>query len=380
LLSLDREKISQALSISLTQPEFALHPGMFSPETKVLSAGASVVEGMRAGYLAAEGMTGAKDILEHQAGFFSQFTLHRKAPKPFVQLGDAWVTEALSFKRYSSCAYASGTVHAVRSILERGPVESQAIREIEIATTAPAMIMEQLSVPHHRDLYTPVNVQFSLARSALMALRYGDIRGYHYSRENFAQAVPFIRTLASKTRVVHDWHLTLQLLRGIDDALVGGGAEHSAGMVEFYRASKEFKRIFGHTQSLQIKDVPKLLALSAADKKYFLGRFMQGFMSRLSGRTGQASFGDFSKLSWRMASRVTIRLRSGERLEATSIIPPGMAGDPNRRKIVEEKIVVEGSGVIGKVNALTLYGKVMNLEKIPVRAIISLSLGDNVVT
>ena len=120
-----------------------------------------------------------------------------------------------------------------------------------------------------------------------MALRYGDIRGEHYAAENFARAVPFIRRLAPNTRVIHDWHLTLQLLRGIDDGLVGGGSENSAGMVEFYRATREFKKKFGRTQSIQLKDVPHLLALSGSDKKYFLGRFLKGFRSKLASGPGK---------------------------------------------------------------------------------------------
>jgi 2-methylcitrate dehydratase PrpD len=377
LLSLNREKTAQALSIALSQPEYALHPAMFSPETKVLSAASSVVEGVRAGFLADEGMKGAKDILEHRAGFFSQFTLHRKPPEPFVQLGDAWVTEAISFKRYSSCAYAAGTVHAVRSILEQEQIDPDTIKDIEIATTAPAIILEQLAEPHYQGQYTPVNVQFSIARSALMALHYGDIRGYHYSQRNFARAIPFIQMLAPKTRVVHDWYLTLQLLRGIDDGLIAGGSESSAGMVEFYRASREYKKKFGRTQSIHFKDIPKLLALSGPDKRYFIGRFMRGFKSKIvAGQKGRP-FGDFSKLSWRMASRVVIHLKTGAFLESTSIIPPGMAGDPNRMQVVKEKLAMEGSAVIGKINAQALYKNIVNLENCSVRKIISATVNKN---
>ncbi len=372
LLSLNREKTTQALCIALTQPEYALHPGMFSPETKVLSAASSVVEGVRAGFLAAEGLDAARDILEHRAGFFRQFTLHRTCPEPFVQLGAAWVTEALAFKRYSSCAYAAGTVDAVRSILTHDQVDPETIREIEIATTAPALILERLAEPHARERFTPVNVQFSIARSALMALRYGDVRGQHYSEKNFPRAIPFIQRLSSKIRLVHDWHLTLQLLRGIDDGLVGGGSEKSAGMVEFYRASREFKRKFGHTQSLQFRDIPRLLALSSSDQKYFLGRFLKGFASRVGDGRREGPFGDFRKLSWRMASRVAIRLQSGALLEATSLIPPGMAGDPNRREVVRDKLTVEGTPVVGRKNALTLYRRIMDLEKVPISSIIAL--------
>jgi 2-methylcitrate dehydratase PrpD len=285
------------------------------------------------------------------------------------------VTEAIAFKRYSSCAYAAGAVDAVRCILAQEHFDLDAVRDIEVATTAPAMIMEQLAEPHYRDEFTPVNVQFSIARSVLMALYYGDIRGYHYSRENFACAVPFIRRLAPNTRLTHDWHLTLQLLHGIDDGLVGGGSEHSAGMVEFYRAAQEFKRKFGRTQSIQMRDIPKLLALSGPDKEYFLGRFLKGFISRIEVGKTEGPFGDFSKLSWRMASRVAIRLRSGARMEATTIVPPGMAGDPNRKEVVQEKLAYEGSSVIGKGNAEALYQRIMDLEHIPIREVVSSSVG-----
>ena len=107
LVGLDQAGMTAALSIAMTQPEQALHPGMFSPDTKVLSAGSSVVEGVRAAFLAAEGITAAGDILENAGGFYRQFTMQRTVANPFVQFGEAWCTHALSFKRYSACAYAS---------------------------------------------------------------------------------------------------------------------------------------------------------------------------------------------------------------------------------------------------------------------------------
>jgi len=273
LLSLNHEAFTRALAIALTQPEYPLHPGEFSPDTKIFSASPSVVEGIRAAFLAKEGISAARDILEHPAGLFRQFTFHIDVPAIFVQLGEAWVTQTLSFKRYSSCAYAVGAVDCVRSLLQTNHFTLDEIDSIRILATAPALILERLATPHDKGTLTPVNVQFSVARSVAMALHHSDLRGFHFTPESFQNAVPTIQSLCERIKVKQDWRLTIGLLKGLDEGLVGGGSKHSAGMLEFYKASRQFHRRFGSSKSLSFRDIPELISLPTQDRKYFVKRF-----------------------------------------------------------------------------------------------------------
>ena len=373
LLSLNQEKFTNALAIAMTQPEYPLHPGEFSPETKIFSASSSVVEGMRAAFLAMKGISAASDILEHQGGFYRQFTFHDSPPNAFLQFGDAWLTQTLAFKRYSSCAYANGAVDCVRLLSEEQPFELNEIETIKIFATAPTLILERLSTPHLNNELTPVNVQFSVARSVAMALLYGDLRGFHFTPDSFQKAIPTIQALSAKTEVKQDWELTIQLLRGLDDGLSEGGSKHSAGMLEFYKASRQFHKRFGSDRSLSLRDIPQLLTLPTDDRRYLVKRFLRGFQSKFSGEIAGGPFGDVSKLSWRMGSRIELKFKSGKVMSAEKIIPPGMAGDPNRAEMVKEKLVVEARPVIGERKAKQLLVNILHIEKRRIADVISLS-------
>lgn len=367
LLGLDARRLAHAMAIAMTQPENPLHPGMFSPETKALSAASSVVEGVRAAHLAAEGFTAALDILEHPAGFYRQFTMQQQTPSPFVQLGEAWSTHALSFKRYAACAYAAGAVDAARAIRADPAFDVMAVERIEVASSMPALIMERLAAPHEPGVLTPVNVQFSILRSVAYALWQGDIRGPSFLPAAFAQAVEPIRALAARATLVHDWTYTLHQLKGLDAGLRHGGGRRSADMIHFYRTSGEFRRIFGSARAIGPGDLVRLLKLPSADWQFFARRWWRSASSHFRAAAGRAEvdvrpLGDLRRLAFCMGGRVTVVLRGGTTLVAERIVPSGMAGDPDRAAVVQEKLAVEATAVIGAARARALWDAIMSIN------------------
>jgi 2-methylcitrate dehydratase PrpD len=370
LLGLDAGRFATALAIAMTQPELPLHPGMFSPDTKVLSAASSVVEGVRAAHLAAEGFGAARDVLEHPAGFYRQFTMHRSPPDPFVQMGAAWCTHALCFKRYSACAYASGAVDAALEVRRMPGFEAGAVAAIAIASGLPALTMERLAEPHERGVLTPVNVQFSIRRCVAAALALGDLRGFHFAADRFDDMLPEVRRLSAVATLGHDWRLTVEQLRGLDDGLSGGGGRHSADMLQFHRTMRAFRAMFGSARALGPADVPRLLALPPEDRRYFAGRWGRSLVSRLARRRrsspAEGPLGDLRRLSFRMGARVSVRLRDGRVLTAERVQPTGMAGDPGRAQVVEEKLRVEAEPVLGLPAAERLWTAIARLPEIDV--------------
>jgi len=378
LLGLEEARFTHALCIAMTQPEFALHRGEFSPETKVLSAASSVVEGTRAALLAAEGLTAARDILEHPAGFYRQFTMHRDVPTPFVQFEDAWCTHALCYKRYSSCALAAGAIDATRELQAQNPIDVDSISHIEIASSLPALIMERLADPHEPSLLTPVNVQFSIRRSVAAALILGDLRGYHFQPEAFASWSSGVARLSAATTLVHDWRFTMEQLKGFDAGLNHGGGRRSADMLQLHRTSSAFRAMFGSARAIGRRDVGRILSLPRDDRRYFVGRWARSIGShlrwRMTGDPGDSRpLGDLRKLSFRLGSRVTITLASGHVLSAERVLPTGMANDPGRGAMVHEKLLAEGGPVLGAERCETLWMCVMALDRasavtVPARA------------
>ncbi|MGH2794615.1 MAG: MmgE/PrpD family protein, partial [Actinomycetota bacterium] len=91
LLGLDVEQIRNAIGIALAQPPYPLSPAFFGPDSKALLVSAPFVEGVRAAELAAEGLTGAEDIIGDENGMLRKIGAQ---PLAFVfsGFGSAWVT------------------------------------------------------------------------------------------------------------------------------------------------------------------------------------------------------------------------------------------------------------------------------------------------
>ena len=366
ILGLQEREFADAFALALTLPDLPLHPGMYSPDSKILTGASAVVEGVRAAFLAKEGLSGAHDILEHRAGFYRQFTLQRRVPNPFVQLGEAWCTYALCFKRYAACGYASGAVDAAREIQARPGFRPEDIDHIEVATSLPAVTMERLSEPHVPGVWTPVNVQFSTLRCVAAALTLGDLRGFHYDEAAFPALVAAVESLGPRARLVHDWKFTIHQLLGIDAGLNEGGSRHSADMLQFYRTSRLFRSMFGSARALGPGDIIKIARLAKEERRYFLKRWGRSLRSRFRRSPSPTAetyrpLGDLRKLSFRMGSRVTVRLKDGRTESAECLIPTGMAGDPHRKDVVREKLLVEGERAIGRTACERLWDMIMNL-------------------
>jgi 2-methylcitrate dehydratase PrpD len=375
-LDLTEAQFADAFAIALTLPDLPLHPGMYSPDTKTLAGSAAVVEGVRAAFLAQEGFSGAHDILEHRAGFYRQFTMQRRVRSPFVQMGESWCTHGLSFKRYAACGYASGAVEAACAIGKRPDFRIDDVDRVEVATSMTGLIMERLAEPHEPGAWTPVNVQFSILRSVAAALSLGELRGYHFDAGSFPRLVPAIEKLGPRSRLVHDWKFTVHQLIGIDAGLNKGGGKHSADMLQFYRTTRAFRSMFGSARAIGPKDLVRILRLPKEERGYFLGRWRRSLGSHLRRRPSPSDeeyrpLGDLRRMSWRMGSRVTVVLKDGRVLAEERILPSGMAGDPQRREVVREKLMAEGEVILGRERCLRLWDAVTGLPETPPASILA---------
>jgi 2-methylcitrate dehydratase PrpD len=351
---------------------------MYSPDTKVLAGASAVVEGVRAAFFAREGLTGTHDILEHRAGFYRQFTMQRGVRSPFVQMGEAWSTHALSFKRYAACGYASGAVEAACEIRSRPEFHPENVDRVEVATSLTGLIMERLSEPHEPNMLTPVNIQFSILRSVAAALTFGELRGFHFAETAFPQMISPVEQISRRSHLVHDWKFTIHQLMGIDAGLNRGGGKHSADMFQFYRTARMFRSMFGSARALGPRDLVQLLRLPEKERNYFFRRWVRSLWSRVQKMWIKRDeeyrpLGDLRRLSWRMGSRVTVVLKKGKTLTAECIFPSGMAGDPKRRDVVREKLIAEGAHILGRERCESLWEAVTGLPHTSPAAIIALA-------
>jgi 2-methylcitrate dehydratase PrpD len=358
LLGLEKRRFAMALAVAMTQPELTLHRGMFSPDTKVLSAASSVVEGVRAALLARAGIQAALDILEHPSGFCRQFMRPAKRTfhSPFIQFGDVWCTHALSFKRFSACGYASGCVEAAVKVRRSRAFDPEDVRSIEVGATLPALMMERLATPHEDGRLTPVNVQFSILRSVCAALIVGDLRGSTFRHDRFPLLAQPISSLEAKSRLFHEWRYTVQLLRGLDAALPDESQGRWADMFQYQRTSWEMRKVLGTRGGIGPGDLARLARLAPEDLRFFVERWWRSLRSRLGGRRWSGRpLADLRRLSQRMGGRVTVTLVDGTTVSAEQVSPSGLAGDPDPAAMLREKLTAEADGLLDSTRCEKLW-------------------------
>ncbi|MBZ0233548.1 MAG: MmgE/PrpD family protein, partial [Deltaproteobacteria bacterium] len=213
LLGLDEERTLHALAIALAQPPFALQPGFLQPTSKLLSASTPTAIGMRAAYLAREGVTGAPAILEDRRGFFRRFS-YRPLLGLLGDLETFRVTETLAIKTYPGCHYFQTAFDALLAILRRRPgLASRQIRRVTIETTKLACEATGFARQYvAADELTSVNANFDLALSAAILL--------HAGRLGVAELEPAwldahgaaVRALRDRITVVHAPTLTAKVI------------------------------------------------------------------------------------------------------------------------------------------------------------------------
>lgn len=177
MLGLDAGRLAHALAISLYQPPLATAPGFFMPDSKLLTAAEPAVAGLRAARLAAQGVTGPLDALDHPQGFLSAFA---DVPLTGVLggLGEGWATSTLCIKPYPGCAYIDTAVDA---LVQLGPPRLEDVASVEVDASALTCLMDALSRPYWSDevlaagngVPTPVVVTFSVLWSLAVVLTGG---------------------------------------------------------------------------------------------------------------------------------------------------------------------------------------------------------------
>lgn len=327
-LGLDATRTAHALAIALYQPPYGMWPGFMGPQSKLLTAAEPAAVGARAALLAADGVTGALDVIEHPRGVLASLSF---APRPamFGALGRVWLTDTLAYKRLPGCAYLQSVGEAA---LAAG-VDADEIAGIEIEAGWLTCEMEELG--RGPDL-TPVRVNFSATLTTAISLLEGRLTPAELSSAWLAEHEAEIRALAARIAVRHDPALTAATLRGSLDA----GASPDLGLGDLLR----IRRRLGDVNMREANPASAVLGAIRADRglRRHLGRSLRG---RLAGGSEDAGIEGLDTTALRMTfpSRLRIRLRDG----STRVVEgsePGACGCQlaEQRAVVEERLAVAG--------------------------------------
>ncbi|NNF36814.1 MAG: hypothetical protein HKN68_22115 [Saprospiraceae bacterium] len=376
LLSCDVEITSRAMAIALSMPEFPLYPAAFSPDTKALCTGAPSVEGIKSTYLAMNDVDASLDILENPVGFYSFLTYVDKMPDVWGQIGKSWSLYALSSKMSPSCAYAQSSVQAVEEILSNQEINPKEINKIRVRAPITTVAMEAFSKPHN-DQVTVVNTNFSTKRSIAATLISRKLTSHFFTPEVFNEARDEISSIADKVELLHDWNLSVALIKGIDKAIVGAGKPGVFGMGQTEKTFKKFKESFGSRKLFTISDFYNIAILPSLNRNYLLKRMWKSKRYKLpflnpEKKNNYRSFeGDLSKFEFAQSSIISIKLKDGKLFDSRCDIPKGFAGDPSRLENIREKFIKEVKNMIGKDTAEIMYNDILELPKTNVSTILN---------
>ncbi len=329
-LGLDAPRTAHALAIALYQPPYGMWPGFMGPKSKLLTAAEPAAVGARAALLAADGVSGALDVVEHPRGVLASLSF---APRPamFGALGRVWLTDTLAFKRLPGCAYLQSVAEAA---LAAG-VEAGEIASVEIEAGWLTCEMEELG--RGPDL-TPVRVNFSATLATAIGLLAGRLTPAELAPAWLAEHEDEIRALAARVSLGHDPALTAKTLLGSLEA----GASPDLGVRDLLR----IRRRLGDVNMDDANPAPAVLRALAADRglRRVLGRHLRERLTGGSGKGGGIDGLDTEALRLTFPSRLRICLRDGSTrvVEGTE---PGSCGRPlaEQRAVVEEKLeMVEG--------------------------------------
>ena len=216
LLNLNENQITNAIGIALSQSTFPILRGFMGPHSKLLTTGIPSQLGVQAAYLAMNGFTGATDIIENPIGFCNMMA---DIPLKFMVnsgLGEAWVTDTISYKLYPGCAYIDGMADCILKILEKNPeLNPEEIEEILVYSSIMTSIMNDLAIPyadldHIKKEKSHVALNFSLPYNAAVMLIDKELTPKQFTEERILD--PQVHELAKKVRIINDLSTSMDIL------------------------------------------------------------------------------------------------------------------------------------------------------------------------
>lgn len=266
LLGLGSEPMAHALALALYQPARATAPGFFMPDSKVLTAAEPALAGLRAARLAAEGVTGPLDALDHPQGFFSAFAAVA-LPGMLEGLGEGWATSTLCVKPYPGCAYIDTAIDALGML---GWPRVEEVASVEVEASILTYAMDSMSAPYATasdssggsrgragsrasdalrasGVPTPVVVTFSIPWSVSVALVAGELTPAQVSDSWLHEHAADLREGTAKTRLRHDGRMSRRATESFAAVVPPGIVARALGVGGALRATSTLYSAAAHS-------------------------------------------------------------------------------------------------------------------------------------
>jgi 2-methylcitrate dehydratase PrpD len=320
LLGLDATQMAHALAVALAQPPAALWPAFLGPiEAKILVAAHATAMGLSAAELAAEGFTGALDLLDHPRGFFHRFTF---APfrRALGGLGRTWLSDTLQVKLHAACWYYQSLVDGlVAALAPIGPLPAHAVKSVRCRVNFLADAVDATERVRPRAPLTANEVNFAIPALVAVTLLKGRLHPADLTPERLRQMEPEVRALAARVTVTHDWALSRRMMSVLDGAIDVAGLVGDVGMTELARAFRRVRHEFPQADAF---DLSQLLQAAV--------RAPAALSALVRGQKREYDLGerDVSGLLLPIPAAFTVELDGGRRLEDERDVPEGALGLP----------------------------------------------------
>jgi 2-methylcitrate dehydratase PrpD len=169
--------------------------------TKALHAGHAAWVGVTAGMGAANGITGALDILEGAAGFGAAMSQGAQWERATEGLGERYNIQSITQKNHSCCGHTFAAIDAMLDIRQQHALDVAQIESISVDTYQTALDVTGNFEPH-----TAFEAKFSLPYVVAHALLHGAVRLSAFEPQRLQD--PQIRSLIARTKLVADARLS----------------------------------------------------------------------------------------------------------------------------------------------------------------------------
>ncbi|MCC7078356.1 MAG: MmgE/PrpD family protein [Acidimicrobiia bacterium] len=312
LLGLDATRLAHALALALTNAPRPTVPGFMAPDSKLVTASEPAVAGLRAARLAAAGVTGPLDVLDHPQGFLSAVSFV-PLRNMLGGLGTGWATRTLCVKPYPGCAYVDTTIDALMAL---GPPPAEAVAGVEVEAGLLTCGMDEMS-GEYASAATPVTVNFSVPWNVAVVLEAGELGPDVVTAEWLDRHDDSLRRVRDSVQVTHAWDLSLASAATFAEVLPPRALLRDAsptGLLRGLRRLRETHRGLG----FGIRDLTQLVPLLVGPHAGF-GRGPRHFWDDEA----------LARFEMRFPVRVRVRMRDGGVEEADVGVPRGAAGNPD---------------------------------------------------
>jgi 2-methylcitrate dehydratase PrpD len=165
------EQMAHALTTSTTMAAGLQQAFRSDAMSKPLHAGHAAEAGALAAMAAAEGFTGAVDVLEGEFGFGNAMSRNCDWSKAVDGLGERYNITQITVKNHGCCGHSFAAIDGVLALRERYRPDPANIRRIRIATYKTATEVTGIATPE-----TAFEAKFSMPYCVSTALFHGSVR------------------------------------------------------------------------------------------------------------------------------------------------------------------------------------------------------------